>query len=1424
MQPRFFILPLLILLALPAICPAAGPLRVACGNDQPRYQFVDTANTPQGLIPDLWRLWGQATSTEIQFITAPARHLTALLADGEADIVGGIPPEETTAQGLVVGPTLARADVHVFHASTLQGISTLRDLRPYRIGILHSDSLDALLADMMPGVELTMFTDMSGLLRSAQRGSLQAFVVTDPAAAMARDELAANGFRQLNTSVVVTLAPALQQGDTARLNAVRSGFAAIPQALLHETLARWQPTPQGKNAAPLWPWVLLAVFALGTGTVVLRRLHLRSKLPRTAAPPTAASNNLSGAQLALPLQQLLQYLPGTYGILTISAQGIVASSTESARTLLALSASELAVPFRNLLATAADGTPTDTPTPDILHSLQTGETLFSATLRKGQHGSMRCDILLVPAPLEGYHYAVLLDRSRPEAECETILRTRLAYEELVGNAPVAMFRATASGKLLSVNTEFARMWGSTSPEAMVRDLTNLEQGLYADPSTRAQLLRELDERGLVDNREVALKQRNGTPFWGLISFRRVEDENGELQHTGYLLDITPLKHAQDQLRFTKRRLEDIVDFMPDALFVLDAHRRVIAWNKAMERLTGVLAKDMLGQGNYAYSVPFFGERAPMLCDRIFVPDLPLRFEAKVLYRHGTSLVAEGFFSSLREGRGAYIWSAASPLLDDDGQLTGAIQVLRDVSDRREQLAALEDSEQRYQLAVSATNDGIWEWNITTKQIYYSPRCREILGIPDGTTPERLMAHMPEVLHPADRLRVISECTAVAAGKNDKLVTDFRIRHTDGTWRWVQGSGTVLRNAIGRIARVAGAVSDITERKQSEAINSILFQISNAVNATRDLDELFQSIHHTLREHIAADNFFIALHDRKLDRLDFPYFADEQDPGLPVIQHVSTLAPEIPSIMVLRSGKSVLLTGDEIARRPHIGTRCAIWLGTPLRIRGEVIGLMTVQDYHDTMAFSERDRDLLISVADQVALAIERKRNEEQLTHLALHDGLTGLPNRVLLNDRIDKAIQRMQRTPAAQFAVLMLDLDRFKVINDTHGHDIGDKLLQELARRILPTVRANDTVARLGGDEFALLLEDVASPREVITVVRRIQKAIVRPMRIGNKLIRTAASIGIILRPQGYVASGELLRDADIAMYQAKAQGKGSFRVFNKTMHRRTMESMSLENELSLALRRRQLYLDYQPIFSCADMRLRGFEALVRWRHPVHGLVSPSRFIPIAEETGIIQQLGQWVLENAIADLAQWRKNMTEAQNLRVAVNLSARQTAQANLASMVDDLLREADLPPSALQLEITETALMHEPNIALQRISALRKLGIAIGIDDFGTGYSSLSYLQRFPVDILKVDRSFVSPEDGEQEENREIVRAVVALAQSLSLQVVAEGVETHEQLAFIRSLGCDGVQGFLLARPLRHEDIPGFILACSQRTTDSECTVPQ
>jgi diguanylate cyclase (GGDEF)-like protein len=445
---------------------------------------------------------------------------------------------------------------------------------------------------------------------------------------------------------------------------------------------------------------------------------------------------------------------------------------------------------------------------------------------------------------------------------------------------------------------------------------------------------------------------------------------------------------------------------------------------------------------------------------------------------------------------------------------------------------------------------------------------------------------------------------------------------------------------------------------------------------------------------------------------------------------------------------------------------------------------------------------------------ERMRAERQLAYDNLHDNLTGLPNRVLFIDRLEHAISHNARHPDSHAAVLFLDLDYFKVINDSLGHSFGDEFLISIARRLRTSLRNSDTIARLGGDEFVILLEDVRDEISVILAANRLQDSLRVPFQLMGNEVFTTASIGIVSSLAGYSLPNEVLRDADIAMYQAKLLGKACHAVFSPQLREEAVARLRLESELRRAIDQDEFQLYYQPIFDLPAQQVAGFEALIRWNHPDHGLILPGLFIPIAEETGLILPIGRWVLHQACGQMSRWHLAHPEQRNLTINVNISSKQFAQADFVEQVQQALKESGLNPRALKLEITENAMISNLALAHDFFNRLCALGVQLEIDDFGTGYSSISYLQHFPIQSIKIDRSFIE-EMEKPGKNFDLVRTIITMARNLGMDAIAEGVETQEQLSSLNSLSCQFGQGFFFSRPLDS--------AAAERIITREAVIP-
>ena len=620
-------------------------------------------------------------------------------------------------------------------------------------------------------------------------------------------------------------------------------------------------------------------------------------------------------------------------------------------------------------------------------------------------------------------------------------------------------------------------------------------------------------------------------------------------------------------------------------------------------------------------------------------------------------------------------------------------------------------------------------------------------------------------HDIVRHRVLKAPSPAVAG----LRYEARLAGTDD--RWVELTGRALD--FGGQATSLVTAFDVTERRRAEEA------MRESERRMRDILETVQLVAVLLdREGVITycNPFFLELvgyeEEDVIGREWFSAFVPEEDRE----SGRATLRDRMQLGAVAAHEETAIVTR-------HGDRRVVGWSNTVLRDwTGEVSGTASIG-----------------------ADVTDRRRAEEQLQHDAFHDALTGLPNRALFIDRLQAALARLQGAIArghhkGMFAVVFLDVDRFKLVNDSLGHSVGDRLLVELSSALKTAVRPGDTVARLGGDEFTILLEDMEDREEAIAIAERIQSVLRQPLTIAGHEVFATVSMGIALSAPSYRRAEDLLRDADTAMYHAKALGKSRHQVFDSSMHARARRLLQLEHDLRRAIERHEFRVHYQPIVRVEDRRIAGFEALVRWDHPERGVVGPSEFIHLAEETNLIVPLGRAVLEEACRQAAAW--HLASGEDLFVSVNLSVKQISQPDLVEQVDGVLRLSGLPARLLKLEVTESMVMENTDGAIALLRRLKALGVNIAIDDFGTGYSSLSYLLRLPADTLKIDRSFVSG-TGNAGRNVSIVRTVVGLAYSLGLDVVAEGVETEEQMALLRDLGCPFAQGFLFSPAVDSEE---------------------
>ncbi len=723
----------------------------------------------------------------------------------------------------------------------------------------------------------------------------------------------------------------------------------------------------------------------------------------------------------------------------------------------------------------------------------------------------------------------------------------------------------------------------------------------------------------------------------------------------------------------------------------------------------------------------------------------------------------------------------------------------------------------YRLLVEHSTDFIARVGPDVRYTYVSAGVERLTG---WSSEELLGRDLREFAHPDD-LEDLAAAHAQALEVEQTCAAVLRMRCKDGRFLWLESTAHPLRDERGEIAEFHIVFRDVTARKHAEqkltqharqhdAVARLGQVALRAPDATTLIDDVVATVTGTLEAQLCG---VLKLREDEQALEVLANCGGESTPvSLPAgtgTQAGYTLQIREPVIAEDLSSESRFDTSVLLAK----GLRSSMTV--PIEGHERPFGVLAVHCKRPRR-FTPDDVNFLVAVANVLSAAFERDRKDELSRHAALHDPLTGLPNRTLALDRLDLALARRRRD-GTDVAMLMLDLDRFKIINESFGHVAGDELLVALASRLRDAVRTSDTVARLGGDEFVVVCERPGGMRQVVTLAERIAAAVNRPYTLAGEEHFLTASIGVALAESGEDTSASLLRDADAAMYRAKQSGPGRFELFNATVRAQVLARLRTETELRHAIESGQLLLHYQPILDVASGRPVATEALVRWQHPQRGLVPPLEFIPIAEETGLILELGRHVLEQACEQGAAWQERFDVP--LQMYVNVSGKQIANPLFAGEVAELQRRSGLRPGTLGIEVTESVLIDEAGASMTVLENLHSHGLRLLLDDFGTGYSSLSYLRRFPLDGVKVDRSFIDGLGGSPKDVA-IMKAIVEMCGVLNLAVVAEGVECDSQLDQLRQLGCERVQGYLLCRPMPAAALGEFL---EERLLDGLLAVP-
>jgi diguanylate cyclase (GGDEF)-like protein/PAS domain S-box-containing protein len=848
-----------------------------------------------------------------------------------------------------------------------------------------------------------------------------------------------------------------------------------------------------------------------------------------------------------------------------------------------------------------------------------------------------------------------------------------------------------------------------------------------------------------------------------ISFSSVLDGDGRISsYVGLWSPGSPTTLSRQSLEASERRFRALVTHSFDAIVVLDVLGFVTFASASLHKIIGVSETEVLGRAGLSFVEPVDAKRVREQVLEAGPGDEVGPIDMRLLTANGTWLPFEGYRTDLV----------------GDPDVEGILWNLRIVPESRLVEQALWRSEERLQALAAGSSDVTVVNDMDGFAIYAGPSLERVFGY---RVDDFVGTYYDAFVHPDDLEASVELAAQVMSAGGTTWWARYRIRHADGSWRWVDTCFTDLRDnpAVGG---VVANIRDVTEQVGSE-------------QALRESESLYRSMVETAGE-------CITIHD--LDgRITF---ANAQMASL-----IGSTVAELQqmSIFDLIRPDDLAAAQARLQRRHQAGVE-----------RYEFVVVRTDRSTRDVLISASPLIDAHGGVTGILSMMIDisdRKLAEAEMERLVLEDSLTGLASRALVVDRVAQLITSQSRGPGLA-AVIFMDLDNFKIVNETHGHSVGDQVLREVASRVRSAVRPQDTVGRYGDDEFVVLLDHLDQISDAVMVADRIVEALDAPISVERVPVPATASLGIALTPAD--SADFIMRDAEIAMYRAKERGGARFELFDSSLEAEAKDRLAFETDLQAAIEANDLRLHYQPVVDLQG-RLTGFEALARWDHPVRGSVSPGQFIPLAETTGAIVPLGRWILNQACSDLVRWRARPGRGA-LTMAVNLSGRQLVEPGVAEMVRSVLTEHELEPAALCLEITESVLMDDTVVAPSALTAIHELGVRLALDDFGTGYCSLLYLRNFPVDILKLDRSFVSGVDQNPQDSA-IVRSTIGLAHSLGLKAVAEGVETIGQLRALSTMGCDVAQGFYWSPGIPAADVEAMLSSATVAPANKGVAVP-
>jgi diguanylate cyclase (GGDEF)-like protein/PAS domain S-box-containing protein len=1003
--------------------------------------------------------------------------------------------------------------------------------------------------------------------------------------------------------------------------------------------------------------------------------------------------------------------------------------------------------------------------------------------------------------LNGNDVRFVLDTAQPGDNDGDGVEDRSGVWEVYDDADPVMRAVLGGGPAAATDTPYTDKWGTffTACAPLV-DSSGREAGAVGVDMTADTFLAHLAATrrsallGLVPAVVLCLSA-------GLVTYRL---------RRRTLCEADQRRRQEEALRESEERFRSVLAAARDAIVVMGPQGEITLWSPGAEAMFGWAADEAVGKSVHRLLAP------PRYHDAH-----ARGFAAFRATGHGPAVGKTLELATLHKDGHEFQVELSLSVLDLNGSW-GAVGILRDIRERKQAETALCRERDRVRQYLDIAGVLLVALDKEGEITLLNRKGHEILGYKEGTLIGRNWFETCLPPQVRDETRVIFQKLMTGDVESVEHVENPVLTST-GEERIVAWHNVLLTDESGRIVGTLSSGEDVTERKWTEERIQTFARHETIVNALLRIglqDRPLRELLECCLDELLSTDWLLARRSG--------IFLIEDKPDVLVLRAQRNLAPPTQELCAClpvghRLCGRAALSGvvefvgcvDERHEVRYEGMSADAHYCVPICSGREVLGVLVLYLPEEQERNKSEEEEFLEVVGGTLAGIIKRKRAEEDLQTAARTDKLTGLPNRALLCDRLQQAILRAQRLENYQFAVLFLDFDRFKIINDSLGHKIGDMLLQEAGVRLRAAVRASDslsrhasghTTARLGGDEFVVLLDGLRGPEDARLVADRLLEALSQPYRLGEHEVYCTASIGIVTSDMAAASADGVLRDADTAMYEAKLAGKGRSVVFDTSMRQRVQNRLSLENDLRKALEANQLLLMYQPIVSLETKEIEGFEALVHWQHPERGLISPAEFLPIAEDTGLIGPIGEWALKEACRQFAEWRQTQNHAVPRSISVNLSRSQLLLANLPTMIRRILEETGLPPSSLHLETSESVIMRDADLAMRILPRLKEIGVKLGMDGFGAGHSSLACLHQFPFDVLKIDRSFIANVDRGRD-LAALVQAVISLARNLDIHVVAEGIETGDQLLTLQSLGCQCGQGDFFSKPMTAAEVPGF-----------------